>query len=367
MPATLPSRPAAGKHAVSPPRAEAASRGALRRRCRAMLASRGGRWLGGALMAGVALLVVWLLVHQALEVDWPAVWRALRELPPRALALAALLAWSSHLVYGCFDLFGRHAVQHTLSVPRTVAITLIAYPFTLNLGSLIGGVSVRYRLYSRQGLSVGQIAQVVLLSIATNWVGYFVLAGVVFWVWAPPLPPSWAIGTQQLRWLGLVLASTSALYLGLCALRGGRALRLRGHRLPLPGWRGALLQLLLSCANWSLMGGAMWALAQGRVPYAAALATILLGAVAGLLSRIPAGLGVLEAVGTAVLAAHLPVSAALAVVLAFRALYYLAPLVPAALALLATELWWRRRQPLQGAGAAVPPAPAPRSASRPAG
>ena len=34
-----------------------------------------------------------------------------------------------------------------------------------------------------------------------------------------------------------------------------------------------------------------------------------------------------------------------AVVLAFRAVYYFAPLAPAALALLATELWWRRHQP----------------------
>ena len=99
-----------------------------------------------------------------------------------------------------------------------------------------------------------------------------------------------------------------------------------------------------------LYAGAVWALAQGQVPYPAALATVLLGAVAGLISRIPAGLGVLEAVGTAVLSAWLPATQALAVMLAFRALYYLAPLAVAALALLATELLWRRRAPQSGAG-----------------
>ncbi|AVP56922.1 lysylphosphatidylglycerol synthase transmembrane domain-containing protein [Pulveribacter suum] len=314
-------------------------------RWRALLASPLWRWVGGGLMAAVALLIVWLLVRQGMRVDWPAVWQSLKDLPPATLALSALLAWASHLAYGCFDLFGRHAVRHGLSVPRTMAVTLIAYPFTLNLGSLIGGVSVRYRLYSRQGLSVGQIAQVVVISIVTNWVGYFLLACVVFWNWAPQLPEGWHLSGQQLRWLGVLLAAVSALYLLLCLWRGGRPLTVRGRSLPLPTWRMALAQLLLSSLNWSLMGAAVWALAQGRAPYAAALATVLLGAVAGLLSRIPAGLGVLEAVGTAVLSAYLPVSQALAVVLAFRALYYLAPLLPAALALLATELLWRRRAP----------------------
>lgn len=314
-------------------------------RWRALLASRAWRWVGGLLMGAVALFIVWLLVRQGMHVDWPAVWRALKELPPATLALGAALAWASHLAYGCFDLFGRHVVRHDVSAARTMAITLIAYPFTLNLGSLIGGVSVRYRLYSRQGLEVGQIAQVVVLSIVTNWVGYFLLACAVFWHWTPQLPEGWQIGAQQLRWLGVALAAVSVLYVLLCARRGGRPFTLRGRTLPLPTWRVALLQLALSSLNWSLMGGAVWALAQGRVPYPAALAMVLLGAVAGLVSRIPAGLGVLEAVGTAVLSAYLPVSQALAVVLAFRALYYLAPLAVAALALLATEVLWRRRAP----------------------
>ncbi len=315
---------------------------------RALLASRGLRWAGGALMAAVALFIVWLLVRQGMHVDWPAVWRALKGLPPGTLALGALLAWASHLAYGCFDLFGRHAVRHSLSVARTMAITLIAYPFTLNLGSLIGGVSVRYRLYSRQGLTLGQIAQVVVISIITNWVGYFLLACAVFWSWAPQLPEGWHLGAQQLRWLGVLLAGVSVLYLLASIWRGGQVLTLRGRQLPLPGWRMALAQLALSSLNWSLMGGAIWALAQGQVPYPAALATVLLGAVAGLVSRIPAGLGVLEAVGTAVLSAYLPASHALAVILAFRALYYLAPLAVAALALLATELLWRRSAPAAG-------------------
>ena len=64
----------------------------------------------------------------------------------------------------------------------------------------------------------------------------------------------------------------------------------------------ALWQVAAAATNWLLMGAALWTVLQHQVGYPAALATVLLGAVAGLVLRVPAGLGVLEAVGVALLA-----------------------------------------------------------------
>lgn len=309
-------------------------------------------WLITAVTGALAAFVLYLLWSQGRRVDWPAVWQSLRALPLGVVAPAAALAWSSHLLYATFDLFGRHYTRHGLPVPRTLGITLIAYPFTLNLGSLIGGATTRYRLYSRQGVGVAAIGQIVVLSIITNWLGYFVLAGAVFWAWAPQLPAGWAVGGAQLHWMGLALAAITAGYLALCIWRGGQPITVRGHDFPLPHWSAGLLQVAVSCLNWMLMAGALWMLTQRQAPYAAALATVLLGAIAGLISRIPAGLGVLEAVATAVLSAYMPPAQALAAVLAYRMLYFFAPLGLAVLAFGATELLWKRRQP--AAGTATP-------------
>ncbi|MGP1629651.1 MAG: UPF0104 family protein, partial [Giesbergeria sp.] len=133
-------------------------------------------------------------------------------------------------------------------------------------------------------------------------------------------------------------------YLALCVLRGGRALELRGHRYPLPRWPLALWQLAVSATNWMLMGAALWAVLQGQVAYPAALATVMLGAVAGLVLRVPAGLGVLESVGVALLTTEaLSKTEVLAALLAYRALYYFVPLILAALALAAQEWLLRDR------------------------
>jgi len=300
-------------------------------------------WLLTGLTGGFVGFVLYLLWHQGSRVDWGSVWHSFLALPPAVVLTAGALAWSSHLLYSTFDLFGRHYTGHGLTVARTMGITLIAYPFTLNLGSVIGGVSARYRLYSRQGVSLAHIGHIVGLSILTNWLGYFALAGAVFWAWTPQLPEGWTVGAQHLRWAGTALACVSLAYLVLCAWRRGEPLVVRDHPLPMPRWPVGLLQVAVSAANWMLMAAALWWLTQRQAPYAAALATILLGAVAGVISRIPAGLGVLEAVGTAVLSAYMPAPQALAAVLAYRALYFFAPLAMAALAFAATEIWWRRR------------------------
>ena len=301
-------------------------------------------WLTRGVAIAFFAVVAALIFRQAGTVDWPSVLQALRDLPTAALALGGALALLSHFTYGSFDWVGRHCSGHRLPRGTTLAIAMTSYPFTLNLGSLIGGVGVRYRLYARRGVDPGTIGQVVGTSIVTNWVGYLLLAGVLAWLWQPPAVAGWTVAPWQWRLGGAVLGCLPLVYLALCAVRRGRALTLRGHAFPLPRWPVALWQIAASATNWMLMGAALWTVLQHQVPYPAALATVLLGAVAGLVLRVPAGLGVLEAVGVALLATDaLRQEQVLAALLAYRALYYFGPLVLAAVAFGVAELRWRQQ------------------------
>jgi uncharacterized membrane protein YbhN (UPF0104 family) len=302
---------------------------------------------------GIALAffacVAWLIFRQARTVDWPAVLQALRALPWRALAVAGVLALASHFVYGTFDWVARYCCGHGLRRSTTLGIAMTSYAFTLNLGSLVGGVGVRYRLYARRGVDVGTIGQVVGMSVLTNWVGYLLLAAVLPWLWQPPAVAGWTAQPWQWRLGGAALGCLPVAYVVLCTLRAGRALTLRGHAFPLPGARVAVWQVAASACNWSLMAAALWTVLQGQVGYPTALATVLAGAVAGLVLRVPAGLGVLESVGVALMTtATLGEDKVLAALLAYRALYYFVPLVLAALAFGVAEIRWRRSEAAQG-------------------
>ena len=292
------------------------------------------------------LLVAWLVAGQARSIAWGGVWTSLRAIPGHVLGLAALFACLTYAVYCQFDLIGRHCSGHRLARRRVLLVTFISYAFNLNLGTLVGGVAFRYRLYGRFGLQGGQIAHVTALSMLTNWIGYCLLAGCVFLAWPPPLPPQWEMGAIDTRWLGALALAIAASYLGLCAWRGGRELVVAGRSVPIPGWRLALLQLAISSLHWSLMASIIFVLLQGMAPYPTVLATLLVAAIAGVIAHVPAGLGVTEAVFVALMGHLVPHGPLLAALLGYRAVYYIAPLLLATLAYLAVE--WRRRRGLAG-------------------
>ncbi|MBY0412150.1 MAG: lysylphosphatidylglycerol synthase domain-containing protein [Burkholderiaceae bacterium] len=302
------------------------------------------RWIARAAAALFFIAVATLLVQQARTVDWATVWEALWDLPTGALFTAGALALLSHFTYGTFDWIARRCTSHRLPYATTLGIAMTSYAFTLNLGSLVGGVGVRYRLYARRGMDVGTIGQIVGTSIITNWVGYLLLTAVLPWLWQPPPLAGWSAEPWQWQLGGAALGALAVAYAAVCTLRGGRAITVRGRTFPLPTGPIALWQIAVSVMNWILMGAALWAVLQTQVSYPAALATVLLGAVAGLVLRVPAGLGVLESVGVAVLASQtLGQNEVLASLLAYRALYYFMPLVLAAMGFGVAEMRWRGR------------------------
>ena len=172
----------------------------------------------------------------------------------------------------------------------------------------------------------------------TNWFGYLVIAGAIFCFWPLPLPPEWRIDSQGLRILGAVLLLAGIGYLALCAIAREHRWLIRGHELDTPSLRMALLQLLMSGANWSLLGAVIWFLLQQQLPYAQVLSVFLVAAVAGVITHVPGGLGVLEAVFLALLSHRLSQDRLLGALLAYRAIYYLVPMALASLLYLVTEL-----------------------------
>lgn len=288
-------------------------------------------------------IVAYLLFTQARSIEWDEVFVTVRRRSVGELLSASLAAAASYVLYSCFDLLGRHATGHRLPVPQVMTINFVSYAFNLNMGALVGGVAFRYRLYSRFGLDAGVVTRVLVMSMLTNWLGYLLLGGLVFW-WSPlALPPGWKLGTLGLRVFGFAMVVAVVAFLLLCAFARKRTWRIRGHEVSLPSLRMALLQLLMSSANWLLIAGTVFLLLQQKIDFPTVLGVLLIGAIAGVITHVPAGLGVLEVVFVALLSHQLQRSELLAALLAYRAIYYLAPLAVATLVYLSIEA--RKKKP----------------------
>ena len=286
--------------------------------------------------------VVVLLVRAAQSIDWSAVWSALRAYDATTIALGLALAAASYFLYTGYDVAARSYAGHHVPVRKVMLISLIAYAFALNIGALVGGTGFRFRMYLREGEPVGRIARVVAFCVATNWIGYTALGGVLFASGAVHWPPEIRIGGWigsgiGLQLLGYAMIAAIFLYLLACHVTHGRVFHVRGHHFRLPSPKLALLQIALAAGNWMLMGLVV-ATFLPQPGEALVLAALLLGAIAAGLAHIPAGLGVLEAVYIGLLGHVVPEEQIIAALLAYRFCYYLVPLLVATLTFAVLEL-----------------------------
>lgn len=299
-------------------------------------------WLKKLLTWAFFVLVAALLVLLARRVDWPEVIATLRDYRPSTLLLALAAALASYFVYATFDVLSKRYTRHDLPVSQVLPVTFVCYAFNLNLSAWVGGIAMRYRLYSRLGLNNATITRIFTFSLMTNWLGYLCLGGAVFAAGLVVPPQSWGIGTGTLRLVGVALLLATLVYLALCAFSKRRSWTLRGHEIGLPSLRLALAQLLLGALNWGLMAATIYCLLPEKVDYPTVLGVLLVSSIAGVITHIPAGLGVLETVFVALLSHELSKGSLLAALIGYRVIYYLVPLLLATFVYLGLEAQARR-------------------------
>jgi uncharacterized membrane protein YbhN (UPF0104 family) len=298
----------------------------------------------GLRVLGVAFigLTVWLVTQIVRETDWPAVGAALRSRSAATLAFIAVAALASHALYGLLDVLGARALKLRLPRHRVWLTATSSYACNLNLGSLVGAAALRFKLYGRQGVAVADISRLLALSMASNWLGYLLLLASL---------PLWASTQALARWTGAwgalgihaAAAFAVALYLYACAKQ--KTWTLRGHAFQFPPWRLALAQIGVGAANWALMGAVLMLCLGDGIAYASALTALLVAAIAGAVTHVPGGWGVLDYVILKSLAGSIDAHRVVAGVLVYRAAYYLLPLAlaPASIAWLLRSSGGARR------------------------
>lgn len=272
------------------------------------------------------ILVPVLLFMLIKHVDWAEVKTALRGYDAKTLLLGAGVAFASFLVFASYDLIGRNYTGHKLPARQILPLAFVCYAFTLNLTTWVGGIALRFRLYSRLGLDAPTITKILSMSLITNWLGYMILAGALFSFKLVDLPEGIKYGATALQLLGLVLLAISIIYFVACRYSKRRSFHFRAHKIELPNVKLAFAQAGLAVTNWMLMGLLIFILMPDKVSYQTVLGILLISSIAGVIAHIPAGLGVLETIFITMLHHQLTKGSILAALIGYRILYFLLPL-----------------------------------------
>src|SRR6185436_7709617 len=222
-----------------------------------------------------------------------------------------------------------------VSYPRTAfaAFTSTAVSNTLGM-PLLTGMPLRARLYTGWGLSAVDIGRLVLFSFVTFWLGFCTLAGTAFLSDPIALPTRLGLPVATVRPLGVLFAAAVVAYLTL-VLFFRRPFVIKGLETTLPSLPVALGQIAVASLDWTFAGAVLYSLLPPSwdLLFLHFLAVFLFAQVAGLVSNVPGGLGIFETVMVLLLPSDLPRPQLLAALVAYRGVYYLLPLLVAAVAL----------------------------------
>jgi phosphatidylglycerol lysyltransferase len=292
---------------------------------------------------------LWLLHRQLEGFRYRDVMLFLRGLPRARVWLAVLCTALGYAAMTGYDALAFRNIRVPLPYRKIALASFAGYAFSNSLGfALLTGTPVRARLYSGWGLSATQVTKVVVFCFLTFWLGFITLGGAAFLLEPLPLPHGFSFNLATSRPLGFLFLSLAVVYVALAARRR-QPLLVRGIELPLPGLRLALAQIALSCLDWGLAAAALYALLPNHedLSFPRLLAVFLLAQLAGVASQVPGGLGVLEASILYLLTRltpAMPVPQVVGALVAFRGIYYFAPLLVASLALAAHEASLRHHQ-----------------------
>lgn len=297
--------------------------------------------LGAALGLVLFGLVLWVLHRELQEYHYHDIVHHVQEIPGQRLALALLLTVLNYFVLTGHDALAFRYLHYPLSYGKIALASFLGYAFSHNIGfSLLSSASMRYRLYSTWGLSAGEIATVVAFNGVTFWFGVLLLGGIAF-VWEPlSLPPALQLPFfRSVHPLGVVFLLLVAGYLLFSAMRT-TPLKVREWELPLPPFRLAVAQVVLSSLDWMLAAGVLYVLLPtiDGFSYPRVLGIFILAQIAGVSSQLPGGLGVFETVVLLFLSPLLSPPAILGALVAYRGIYYLLPLGVATVLLATHEL-----------------------------
>jgi uncharacterized membrane protein YbhN (UPF0104 family) len=298
--------------------------------------------MGVVVSLAIAAAAIFALTHALKNVDYDEVLSVVRHTSFGVIAMALLLVAASYASLTLYDLLALRTIRRA-DVPYRIAAlaSFTSYPIAHGVGAvaLIAPV-IRYRVYSRHGLGVFDVANISFLTGLTFWLGNLTALALSL-LCAPDaiglinyLPPS------VNRWLAAALLSGVLAFL-LWTWLAPRSFGTRRWPVRLPSGPVVLLQIAIGIFDLGAAALAMYVLLPAGLDIGVfrMTAVFIAATLLGFASHTPAGIGVFDAAILIGLAGEEkePVIAAL---LMFRFLYHFLPFV-LALALFGGLEGWR--------------------------
>lgn len=255
---------------------------------------------------------------------------AFQALRPWQITVAVVLTAVSYALLTCYDVVALRIIGRPLPYRTAALASLTSYTLGHNLGlAMLTGGSARYRIYSAAGLRPSDVVQIVASASLSFWAGVLIstaaalsVSGSALTIMSVVIAPALhrAIGAAVLVLVGALLLT----------LRRVSAIRIGRWSLALPSPRQSAALIVVATVDMAIASAALFVLVPDMAfsLFPTFFLAYVLAVIATLISHVPGGVGVFEAVIIASLPSVDP-SSLVAALVAYRVVYYLLPLIGA--------------------------------------
>lgn len=293
---------------------------------------------------------LWFLDQELQQYELAEITAQLSDIPNHYILISLLLSFLSYVILTGYDALGVRYIGEELEAGKIIRAGFVGYAFSHNIGlALITGGSIRYRIYSAWGFSGLQVTQIVGFSAFTLWIGFCAVGGLALLFATPVFPDDVIVPFVSLRVLGGILLLMVVGYVGASAIIK-KELSFRDWSFKFPSLTLSIKQVAIASVDWLMAAAVLYVLLpEVGVSFFSFVGIFLLAQIAGLFSQVPGGLGVFESVMLLYLSNFMSGPHILGILLVYRLIYYILPLL-AAIVVLGYQEYQVNRKAVQEMG-----------------
>lgn len=292
------------------------------------------------------VLAAYMIYRQLSKYSLEELKTALFNIPLKNLGYAMCASFMGYVALSTYDYLALKYIKHKLSCWKWILTGFVGFSVSNNAGhAIVSGGAVRYRFYSRWGVSPGDIVKMVTFSGFTYLVACFFLI-IIGYV----LTPDHAFGgndsTQASTFVTMVLS-----VIGLAVYLWGsiyykKDLVIKGIDFKMPDFKLALEQVFIGSIDIVMASLVLYSvlICFVEIDFISFMGAFIIAQVLGVYSQVPGGLGVFELVFSNILPGQDNQAILFGALIAYRIIYYFLPLLLSGIVLFLYEYFRSKRE-----------------------
>ena len=283
-------------------------------------------------------LAAFMIYHQLSKYSLEEIKQAVIDVPNRNILLACIASLCGYIALSSYDFLALKYIKHKLATWKWMFAGFLGFAISNNAGhAVVSGGAIRYRLYTRWRVPAGDIVKIVTFSGFTYLIACFFL--VIIGFICSPQHVLTAMSSRYVNWAVLTLSVCGLLFYFWGCMFYKKPIIIKEIEFDTPSPQMALAQMLIGSADILMASLVLYFIMESYIdiPFFTFIGVFITAQLLGIYSQVPGGLGVFEVVFTNLLPEDLNQATLFAILILYRIIYYLLPLIISGIILIIYE------------------------------